>query len=644
MKKISFIRWKGFIPFIIIAVLVYVIATFFLDHWLKKIIEKQGTYYNDALVEMKSLKLSFLNASLKIKELEITNPNNLMQDRVAVGDITLDFRFLPLLKKKFVVDEIKVTDVRWLTPRKSEGKIPESWKKEFEEDKKKPSVVTPIINQAMENLKKSVKAELPNISVDSLKKKFDPREAVKLEELTSYKKAFEVKDKAENFYKKWDEDSKKIVDEQKQFVSDIRNRVSGLNVNNISSPIEAIGKFNELRKMEELVKGQKQNLTGRISGATSEIKGLTGELAGVQDLIKNDVKSITDKYSFGSLSIDNLSKQIFGMQWIPYYQKYVHYSAQLKGYLDKYKSGNKEEAPKPKRFKGIDIAFPITDNTPTLLVQKVDLSAETGKKEAENEFYHGKYALKILDISSDQKLYGKPTTADLTLDTFGGPFAKADLNLLIDHRDDPTKDNIRLEIKKFKLAGQTLGEGSVFPLPIKNGFFDAKIGGGIIGEKAEFNISLDVKDAAYQFAKTENYLVGLMQDIVSKINQFKVEIAFAGTLEDPKLSIRSTLDDAIAAGIKKVFAEKLAEVKAKAEKYINEQISSNINQLKSKIASVEGGAGKLLGDQLKGMDFLSGDLKSKLDALAKNQNKQSIPTNVPQTKDVEKKLKGLFGK
>ena len=644
MKKIGFIRWKGFIPFIIIALLWYVFVTFFMDRLLKKAIEKNATKMNGALVEMKSLNLSFLSSSLKIKGLQVANPNNLMQNRVDAPLISLDFRFLPLLKLKFVTEEIKITDVRWLTARKTKGEIPKAWQEEWDREAKEPSFLDPIIAQAMQNLKNSVKSELPDISVDSLKKQFDPRE-IKIEDLSSYKKTFEIKSKAEESYKKWDTDGKQLIDSQKKFISDTKAKLSSLDPNNMKDPQSIISAISTVSSFEKDIKSNKDLLTGRLQEAKTEVQNLASQAKSVSDLIKSDTKGIIDKYSFGNLSIDNFSKQIFGMQWIPYYQKYVTYSVQLKKYLAKYKSTKKEEV-KPERFKGVDIHFPITDNTPKFLIQKINLSAQANEKAKDNELWRGKYELKVADISSDQKLYGKPTTADANMETYGGAFASAFGNLIIDHREEPTKDNLKLGIKNFKLAGATLGKESVFPLPIKQGFADATISAGLLGDKTDITVELNVKDALYQFAKSNNYLVTLIQDVVNKINSFKVDIKFFGTLQEPKFTISSTLDNAIASGIKQVFMAKLDEVRTKAEKYINEEIGKNLEQAKGKIAFLDNNVTKVLGDQLKGIDFLSGDVKSKIDALKKRQGGQLLDKiNVPgEQGDVKNKLKGLFGK
>jgi uncharacterized protein (TIGR03545 family) len=649
MKKRGFIRWKGFIPFVIITVLVYVIATYFIDGWIKKAIEKNGTRLNGALVEMKSLRLSFVNSSLKIKAVQVTNPNNLMQNRFEVGDITFDFRFLPLLKKKFVVEEVKVAEVKWLSPRSREGKIPASWAREWAAEEKEESVLGPLVAQAFENLKNSVKAELPDISVDSLKKKFDPREAIKLIDLTSYKTAFELKDKAVASYAKWGEDSKKFIDEQKNFVSNMKTKLASLNPNNLKTPDAIINSISTVSSFDNDLKSAKSGITGRLDGAKADLASLTSPLKNIPDLIKADVKGIVDKYSLGSLNLDNFSKNIFGMQWLPYYQKYVEYSVVAKKYMAKYQAG-KDDEPKRERFKGMDIRFPITDGTPTLLVKKVDMSAETGKDEKSNDFYRGKYALHIQDISSDQRLYGKPIKADFSLDTFNGPFVSAIINLLLDYRDEPEINKADLTVNDFKLTDYTLAKGSAFPLPLKEGVMDIAVSAGLSGEKPNFGVKLDVNSATYNFIKSQNYVLELLQNIVSRINKFWVKIAFEGTLRDPKFTVNSSLDNAIAAGIKQVFAEKMAEVRLKAEAYIKAEVGKYLDQAKGQIAQLEGNVTKQLEDQLKNVDFLSGDVKKKIDELKKKQ--QSLVTDKIQsqigsskeTQDAKKKIKGLFGK
>ncbi len=645
MKKLKFIRWAGLIPFIIITVLFYVFTVYFMDIILERVFEKQATRTNGALVEIKSVNLSFLKSSLKIKQLQVTNPDNLMQNRFEVENIIFDFSFLPLLKKKFVTDEINVTGVKWLTKREKEGKIPDSWAKEWEADDNKESFLKPVVAEAFDKIKSDLKANLPDISVDSLKNKFDPRKAINLKELNSYKKAVEVKDKAQSSFKKWEGRTKSVINDQKKFISDTKAKINSLNAKNLKNPQDILNAINTVKTIKGDIDRQTNQATESLKSVSGEIKSLTSELNSASTLIKADTKSIVDKYSLGEFSISNFSKQIFGSDWLNKFKKYVSYSSKLRHLKDKYsaKAGDRKEV-KRERLKGMNIAFPVTDNTPKFLIKKINLSAKTGEKQKDNEAYRGEYNLIANDISSNQKLYGKPATADFSLKTFDGPFERALAVLTLDYTGEADSESLRFDIKKFKLAGTTLGKGGAFPLPMNGGFADTTVKGGLTGEKANISARIDISSASYSFEKSSNYLLSLLQDIVKNIKSFMVEISFEGKLSDPGFKVKSTLDKAIADGIGAVFEKKLNEVRAKAEKYIREEVGSKIKEANGKINEFKNKIEAPLAENKKRVEDLKGQADKKIDELKKRQSGAVKGKIGGKTGGAKDKLKGLFGK
>lgn len=119
-----------FIPLIAVAgVLVIMVSAvlIFKDPLIKKGLQSMMQSIFGAKVDIAYLHLGILDSNFTIKGLEVTNRNNTMKNLFEIGGLTVDFDLLELLKKRFVSDEMSVTDVRVNTDRETDGALPQDY-------------------------------------------------------------------------------------------------------------------------------------------------------------------------------------------------------------------------------------------------------------------------------------------------------------------------------------------------------------------------------------------------------------------------------------------------------------------------------------------------------------------------------------
>src|SRR5690606_6742332 len=96
---------------------------FFFDTHVRKLSEYMLTQVHGAEVNIGDFNTSFLNASLKIEKIQITDKNRPERDLFRVGEIRFKALWDGLLRAKVVIDEASITNIQALVPRDRPGRV-----------------------------------------------------------------------------------------------------------------------------------------------------------------------------------------------------------------------------------------------------------------------------------------------------------------------------------------------------------------------------------------------------------------------------------------------------------------------------------------------------------------------------------------
>ena len=130
-------RWKYFVPTVVITVLIVFFSIFFLDNVLKSAVITGGEMAFGAKVEVLSLKTTFKNLSIDIKGLKAANKDSVFTNLFEIDDIRFAVRPVPLLSMKLIVNEMSVEGVKWGTKRETSGALPPKKLAKYDKQQKK---------------------------------------------------------------------------------------------------------------------------------------------------------------------------------------------------------------------------------------------------------------------------------------------------------------------------------------------------------------------------------------------------------------------------------------------------------------------------------------------------------------------------
>ncbi|MFH1941587.1 MAG: hypothetical protein ABIL68_05740, partial [bacterium] len=117
-------RWKGFITLFILLLVGVAVSMLSVDGWIESGLERMGEGIVGARVEIDDLDFRPLDLSIQWDRLQIADPKNTMRNIVETGRAAFDLRSAALLRKRFIIEEMTLSDVRSGTPRAKDGALP----------------------------------------------------------------------------------------------------------------------------------------------------------------------------------------------------------------------------------------------------------------------------------------------------------------------------------------------------------------------------------------------------------------------------------------------------------------------------------------------------------------------------------------
>ena len=121
--KIALVRWKAILP-VGVGALLLVLGWVFFGNWLvKKVLEAGGTAAARAKVEIDHVNVSLWQSRLTIYGLTVASPSEAFKNTLQAQELDADFETLPLLRKKFIVDRLAATGLRFGTSRTTDGRV-----------------------------------------------------------------------------------------------------------------------------------------------------------------------------------------------------------------------------------------------------------------------------------------------------------------------------------------------------------------------------------------------------------------------------------------------------------------------------------------------------------------------------------------
>jgi uncharacterized protein (TIGR03545 family) len=569
------IRWSGLIAFVVIVGLITVFTLFFLDGIIKGILEDQASLAVGAKVEIGDLRFKLFGLSVDMQNFQVANPEEPMRNAIEIGSMAFNLGAAPLLKKKIVIEHMKVLDLAWNTPRKTSGALPARLQRKLEAKKK----ASPIGTTAEKRVEECT---LPNFSALADLKKRSPEEMLKGVNLQSAAFLSGYSKKVSTVKETWEKRLKELPTKE-EVEKDLRS-FQNLKDQRPKDLTQLPSYFEKVKALQQKLNDTRKNLTTAQQDFQAEMNNLKNSLQEIEKFKDADIKTVMAKLGVPIPSATDLICVLLGkdvaqkVNWaLGMYRKFSQYAT-------KGKTKEEKEEPKPvPRMKGMDVRFPITQGYPDFLLEKAEFSARPDVKRTPGVFAFERLAGELRGLTSHPAIYGKPTLIKLNGSMAGNLAKDFALSGQIDHRKSLADDRIDLTIKELRLEQKGTGGSQESPLRLTSALLNVNGSLRIKGDALDGRMLADVLNPRVAVDSS----AAILENLFRNLGSFDLILSIGGTLDQPSIGLSSSAAKTLTSGLENLVQTELKGLQNGIRNAISSRIDKDLTPARNETSGLE---------------------------------------------------------
>jgi len=354
------VRWKGIITLLVLAGIVIVCGLIFTDSWLEKRLEITGSNIIGAKVELNKFDISLLGLHVKWDSLQVTDPKDTWINLLTTGRCEFNMSFLPLLRKKIMIENVQTANLTSGTARTTDGK----WEKRKKKEKEaKPNIFSKTIARLENEI-----SQAPAFNLEQFGKKVNVDSIIAILNIQSPGKIDSLKNNLNEKYNYWDKTFTEI-NLDKDFLR-IENQIKSINPAQISNIEELQSSLNTVNNVRSELDSIKKSVTTNKTNLMNDLSFTETNVKQVDNWILEDYKRALSMAKLPDLNAQNIGKFIFGASVVNRVNKVLAITGQIRGYASRFKS-DKPKKEKPPRLKGQTIYFSSKNIYPDFWIKKI---------------------------------------------------------------------------------------------------------------------------------------------------------------------------------------------------------------------------------------------------------------------------------
>jgi uncharacterized protein (TIGR03545 family)/uncharacterized protein (TIGR03546 family) len=512
VKTSSFFRWWGLGVFGGLTAVIVIILVFIFDPLARVAMEKGLSHSLQTKVSVKDFSSSLADLHVKISGIEVVDKDRLTHNLVEVGDIEFGLGFSALVEKKVMIEQLNVNALAFSEKRKVAAEAYDSSYVSNAEDTQSSD-------------KGSASTDSSPFSIPSVD------DILAKEELKSVTEAQKLRVDIQATKDKWTKISSELksaneVDEIKADAAALQNSLKNADISKIASA------KSDIDKLKSKISGLKNKYTSLQKDFDADQKRLKKQIYELKNLPQQDIERLKNKYSLNASGGANLIGTLVSGEIDMYMQKALKYYEMLRPYLD---DSSKKEVKEvaPPRGEGRWVKYANLSKIPELVVKNSNINVKLKEDVLD---------VHVKDLSSNQKLYGKPMS--LHADAKGTQYKQIVADVLDDRRSDKANTSFDIKASGFKIASLNMKTLSMSDI-LTNASFKGKI--------EEMNI--EAKSLVHvEQVKLQMPSQKVVNDLLSGISKFNVDISLSGDVKKPAIVVKSDLDKQLASGMKSMVS------------------------------------------------------------------------------------------
>lgn len=587
------IRYEAIIPVTVISILSYAYFTWFFDNHMKKAIEYGATLANGAEVNVGSVRTSFIKGSFDLNKLQITDKEQPSRNLVSIDNIHFSYLWDALLRMKFVVEEASINQIQVFSPRKSPGKVtppaPSS---------NNPSKFDEIQNQVVDQVKGEVSENVMGDLI-GLMEGNNVRDQVDQirDQLKSEARLNEMIQQVDTKKDQIEADIKRLTDTSKI-------KAAEKMLNEIKSNKNVLAQAQGAAKLSKIlgeIQEQAKEIQTKTKEVESDVKMFSQFPKEVDQLVKQDMASLKDRFKVPQLDLKNLAMALFSKDLGNYLLQARKYQALAQQYLPE--KSDREEVIPPPRSSGEDIEFPITKSYPLFWLKKALI---TSKGTAES--FSGDLSGTLTNVTTSPKWVKKPIVLDVN-----GNFTKEQILgvkavVTADFTQSESRQRLDLAVNSFPIPSRNFSNSEKLTLGIKNATSSTNLVADMNQGQVEMNWNATINRPEWVVEAQSKSAREIIMDIVEGIPVIFVKGKVKGPWSNLNMDIQSNLGSEIASGLQAQVGKKIKESEDKIKALIETKIKAPQEKLMGSLKSSD-----QLVAQLKSSDKLFKDNEKKLE-------------------------------
>jgi len=564
-------RVKGLI-FVVIAVAIFGAGYFFItDEFVEEQVEKQLSIANGALVEIEDLEFNPTELHVGWSRLQVTNPENTMQNLFETGETEFDVQFWPLLWNKVIVDEVKMTGFAMETERSTDGTfdIPEPDEvDETAEETDDAGFFSDITGQVNTNIAQNASMEFTDvkddINVDSLMAMVD---------LQSIDRMDSLKIGLESNYSEWD--STITNNSIERNANDIKTLVDGIKLDDIKEIPVAVAAIESIKKVVKEADSIKTEITTLKSDFQTDLKDSRNSIGNIDNWIKEDINRAENVAKLPEINAQSIGTALFGESLLADLNKYLGYLATGREYSQRFIGSKEDEEETPDRYEGRNYEFTDKYELPALWIKNIELSGVTNNDISLEGV--------VQNVSNDQGLTGEPITIDLS----GNDESSARLTMagVLDYTDENKMEAMTIAYSGFSLANSKISPSKLLPYELNEGIGSLTLTLNVIDRRIESEVNYVATGIDFDFESAgspKGTVERLIRNAISGTDQINATALIDNTDGPLNARVRSNIDDLFLNTLRNTVQ---AEVNA-AKQQIQAEVEGRVNDKKQEVLAL----------------------------------------------------------
>lgn len=561
--RFKIFRWRA-VGIILLALLLLGICwALFGDQFVRAQVEDNLSLTLGTQVDIGSLRIREGDVAVDIGELTIADPRNRNRNLLEAGTITLDLDPVPLAEKKLVIDQVRLSGLRFLTRRSTPARPA---------DPNSPAgrLLTETEAWARE------KFSFPSLAlgrVDTVKSL-----VLNPEELGTVKAARAFVSQVDSTTAAFEQSLAAL---QVKPVVDSAAALAGRLAQADPKKLGVAGVRDLVQQAQRSIDGvkqTKQRLQALEQSARGSLAQLNQGLAAVDAARQRDYTFAKGLLNLPSFDGPNIGQSLFGQQSTDYFGQALYYAQLLQKYVPPGLQPWNRPGPKRTRMDGTDVEFPKEKAYPTFLLRQGSIDLAAGAAEQHQ------FAATFGGLTSQPTLYGRPATLTAK-GTIGGAHPMGvDLSLLSRHFGASPRDSLAARVSGVPLPAIPL---PALPFVVNPGTSTVGFSFSLAGEQLHGSWEIASDQASWSADTARLRTAGLVENtvwrVVSGLTQLRVRAELGGTITSPSLKVSSNLDDAIAARLQGLVTEELQRAEARARAAVDRIVEQQVASLQAKV-------------------------------------------------------------